>query len=103
MLSVLYKDDQVEKQLGIGPSPQLEVELPLGPVYDNHRVALWVRIADNLGAVNNHFIGQVQVCDGCRHTATLVLLPTTASMLITLIINISHVGIVIISQCHVGV
>ena len=63
---MLHKDDQVEKQLAVGPSTHLDIELPLGPAYDDYQVALWVRVADTLGAVTNYYIGRVQVSGWCR-------------------------------------
>ena len=61
LLPVLYRDDQVEKQIAIGLASRVDVELPLGPAYDDYRVALWVRISDNFGAIATYHIGDVQV------------------------------------------
>ena len=91
MLPVLYKDDQVEKLIAIGPEPQVDVELPLGPAYNDYRVALWARISDNLGAVTTFHIGDVQV--RCLSLVYVVFVEVSVVTFVPVVVHISIVDI----------
>lgn len=62
--SVLFKDDDMERHLVFGEDAEVQVELPLGPDWDDFMMDVYVRIYDSQNAYHTLKIDTAQVV--CR-------------------------------------